>query len=154
MWRFLVPVALACAWPMTAHAESFSFQSRSDIVNRIVAPVQGSKTIVAQFLVGEIAAVYPNRKVVSKSDCATWPAPPGGMFTTSGACVATDADASQYTVVVSCRTVDDQPSVNDCFGQLTGIAGVYQSKTGTVSWRSTVSKDGKISTAVGNGMWN
>ena len=155
MRSFLVPIAaLVCVTSVAAKAESFTFESRNDIVNRIVAPVAGAKTIVAQFSNGEITAVYPNRKVLSKSNCATWPAPPGGMFTTSGACVATDADASTFTVVVSCRVVDDKVSINDCFGQLTGSGGVYQGKTGTVSWRSTLSSDGKVSTAKGTGMWN
>jgi hypothetical protein len=76
------------------------------------------------------------------------------MFTTSGACVATDADASRYTVVVSCRVVDEKSAINDCFGQLTGVAGVYQGRTGTVSWRSTQTADGKGTVASGTGLWN
>jgi hypothetical protein len=154
MRKFLVAVALVCALPTTAQADSFTFVSRNDILNRVVAPVAGSKTIVAQFSTGEITATYPNRKVVSKSQCATWPAPPGGLFTTSGACVATDADGSQYTVVVSCRAVEGSAAIGDCFGQLTGTAGAYRGRTGTVSWRSTQSADGKTSTATGTGMWN
>lgn len=154
MRTVLVTVALVCAFPAVAQAESFTFVSRNDILNRVVAPVAGAKTIVAQFSSGEIQATYPNRKIVSKSECATWPAPPGGMFTTTGACVATDADGSRYTVVVSCRVVEGNARVNDCFGQLTGTAGVYQGKTGTVSWRSTASEDGKSSGAAGTGMWN
>lgn len=154
MWRFPVSAVLACAISAAAQAESFSFESRNDVVNRIVAPVAGSKTIVAQFSNGEISASYPARRVLSKSQCATWPAPPGGMFTTNGACVATDADGSQFTVVVACRVVEGNASVNDCFGQLTGLGGVYQNRTGTVSWRSTASADAKSSSAAGNGMWN
>jgi hypothetical protein len=147
MRKFLGAVALVCALPAMAQADSFTFVSRNDILNRVVAPVAGSKTIV-------VTATYPNRKVVSKSQCATWPAPPGGLFTTSGACVATDADGIQYTVVVSCRAVEGSVTVGDCFGQLTGTAGAYRGRTGTVSWRSTQSADGKVSTATGTGMWN
>lgn len=154
MWKFLVPVALVCVLPVAAKAESFTFESRNEIVNRLVAPVTGAKTIVAQFSNGEITATYPNRKVFSKSTCATWPAPPGGTFTTNGACAATDADSSRFTVVVSCRVVDEKSLLNDCFGQLTGVGGVYQGKTGTVSWRSTLSSDAKVTTAKGTGMWN
>jgi hypothetical protein len=150
----LVTFALVCVTPAAALADSFTFESRNDIVNRLVAPVAGAKTIVAQFSNGEITATYPNRKVVSKSTCATWPAPPGGMFTTSGACAATDTDGSRFTVVVSCRIVDEKAGLSDCFGQLTGVAGAYQGKTGTVSWRSTLGSDFKSSTAKGTGMWN
>jgi hypothetical protein len=154
MKKVLMIAALVCASPAVAQAESFTFESRNQIVNRIVAPVTGSKTIVAQFSHGEITATYPNRKVVSKSECATWPAPQGSLFTTTGACVATDADGSRYTVVVSCRSVNDKNTVNDCFGQLTGLGGVYQGKTGTVSWRGTLSADAESTTATGTGMWN
>jgi hypothetical protein len=150
----LITLALVCVSPAAALAESFTFESRNDVVNRLVAPVAGSKTIVAQFSTGEITATYPNRKVLSKSSCATWPAPPGGIFSTSGACMATDADGSRFTVVVSCRIVDEKAGFSDCFGQLTGIAGLYQGKTGTVSWRSTLAADFKSSTAKGTGMWN
>ncbi|MEQ1868237.1 MAG: hypothetical protein HOP13_01605 [Alphaproteobacteria bacterium] len=154
MRKALITFALVSVTPASALAESFTFESRNDIVNRLVAPVAGSKTIVAQFSSGGITATYSNRKVVSKSNCATWPAPPGGMFTTSGACMATDTDGSRYTVVVSCRIVDEKGGLSDCFGQLTGVAGVYQGKTGTVSWRSTSAADFKSSTATGTGMWN
>jgi hypothetical protein len=154
MKRYLCSLALLVVMATAAHAESFTFNARTSVVNRIVAPVAGSKTIVAQFTTGDIEAVYPSRTVRSKAECATWPAPPGGMFTTSGACVATDADESRYTVVVSCRVVDDKSTVNDCFGQLTGVAGIYQGRTGTVSWRSTQTADGKGTSASGTGLWN
>lgn len=154
MKLFFLPVALVCLMPAVARAESFNFVSRNEIVNRIVAPVAGSKTIVAQFSTGEIEATYPSRKILSKSNCATWPAPPGGLFTASGACVVTDADTSQYTVVVSCRAVDEKNTLSDCFGQLTGIGGVYQAKTGTVSWRTTLSSDAKSTVSIGTGLWN
>jgi hypothetical protein len=154
MRKALFTSALVCVTPAVASAESFTFESRNDNVNRLVAPVAGSKTIVAQFSDGEITATCPNRKVISKSACATWPAPPGGMFTTSGACMATDTDGSRFTVVVSCRIVDEKGSLSDCFGQLTGVAGVYQGKTGTVSWRTTSAPDFKSSKATGTGMWN
>lgn len=145
---------LACVMPGFAKAESLMFASRNEITNRIVAPVAGGKTIVAQFSIGEIEATYASRRVLSKSQCATWPAPPGGIFTVSGACVATDADGSRFTVVVSCRAVDEKNTVSDCFGQLTGIGGAYQAKTGTVSWRTTLSGDAKSSSSVGTGSWN
>lgn len=154
MRKILMAAALVCASPVAAQAESFTFESRNQIVNRIVAPVAGAKTIVAQFSNGEITATYPNRTVLSKSECATWPAPQGSTFTTTGACVAIDADTSRFTVVVSCRAVEGKTTVNDCFGQLTGVAGVYQGKTGTVSWRGMSSADGKSTTAKGTGMWN
>jgi hypothetical protein len=154
MRKVLIALALICASPAAVRAESFTFESRNEIVNRIVAPVAGSKTIVAQFSNGQITATYSNRTVLSKSECATWPAPAGSMFTATGACVATDTDGSRFTVVVSCRVVDDKNTVNDCFGQLTGVGGVYQGKTGTVSWRGTLSADAKSTTAKGTGMWN
>ena len=154
MRRYFGAVVLLCAMATAAHAESFTFSARTSVVNRVIAPVAGSKTIVAQFSTGDIQAVYPARTVRSKAECATWPAPPGGMFTTSGACVATDPDESSYTVVVSCRFVDDKNAVSDCFGQLTGVAGAYQGRTGTVSWRSTSSADGRESSAQGTGLWN
>ena len=152
--KMLLTFALAGVASTAASAESFTFESRNEVVNRLVAPVTGSKTIVAQFSNGEITATYPNRKVLSKSSCATWPAPPGGMFSTNGACMATDADGSRFTVVVSCRVVDENRGVSDCFGQLTGVAGVYQDKTGTVSWRWTAAADLRSNTATGTGMWN
>ena len=155
MRKTLVAAALATLAPMTAAAgESFTFVSRNDIQNRIVAPVAGSKTIVAQFSTGEIEAAYPTRKILSKSQCATWPAPPGGMFTTNGACRAVDNDGSEFTVVVACRATNEKGTANDCFGQLTGINGVYQGKTGTVSWRGVLSDDSKRTTATGTGIWN
>ena len=155
MKRLIVSAVLACVLPVAAaKAESFTFASRNDITNRIVAPVAGSKTIVAQFSTGEIEVTYASRKVRSTSQCATWPAPAGSTFTVSGACVAKDADGSQFTVVVSCRAVDEKSTVSDCFGQLTGVSSVYQGKTGTVSWRSTASGDAKSTSSTGTGMWN
>jgi hypothetical protein len=151
---FFVSVALIAIMAGAAKAESFTFAARTDVVNRIVAPVAGSKTIVAQFSNGEIEATYSSRKVLSKSQCATWPAPTGGTFTASGVCLALDSDGSQFTVVVSCRVVDDKNTVSDCFGQLTGVSGQYQGKTGTVSWRSTAGGEGKSSSQVGTGLWN
>jgi hypothetical protein len=137
-----------------AKAEPFTFAARTEVVNRIVAPVAGSKTIVAQFSNGEITATYASRKVLSKSQCATWPAPTSGTFTAVGVCLANDSDGSQFTVVVSCRVVDDNNSVSDCFGQLTGVSGQYQGKTGTVTWRSTADAGGKSSAQTGTGLWN
>jgi hypothetical protein len=154
MRRLIALSALICLIPLAASAETFTFTSRTEIVNRIVAPVAGAKTIVAQFSTGEIDATYPSRRAKSQVRCATWPAPPGGMFTANGACVASEEDGAQFTVVVACRAVDEKSTVSDCFGQLTGTAGVYEGKTGTVSWRSTVSGDAKVSTAAGNGQWN
>lgn len=152
-WHALI--VLAFGLPAAAEAaETFTFVARAEITNRIVAPVAGSKTIIAQFSSGPIEVTYPGRKVVSKSQCATWPAPPGGSFTSNGACVVIDSDNSQYSVVVSCRLVDAKITINDCFGQLTGVSGVYQSKTGTVSWRSTIAADNKTLTSVGAGQWN
>lgn len=154
MRTWFVAIAFVCGVPAVANAaETFTFIARTEITNRIVAPVTGSKTIVAQFSSGQIEVTYPARKVLSKSQCATWPAPPGGSFTSNGACVVVDNDASQYTVVVSCRVVDDKITVNDCFGQLTGVSGVYKGKTGTVTWRSTIAEDNKTQTSVGTGQW-
>jgi len=154
MRTVFVAVAFVCGVPALANAaETFTFVARTEITNRIVAPVTGSKTIIAQFSSGRIEVTYPGRKVLSKSECATWPAPPGGLFTSNGACVVVDNDSSQYTVVVSCRVVDDKITVNDCFGQLTGVSGAYKGKTGTVTWRSTVAEDNKTLTSVGTGQW-
>ena len=60
---FLVSVALIFILAGVAKAESFTFAARTEVVNRIVAPVAGSKTIVAQFSNGEIEATYSSRKV-------------------------------------------------------------------------------------------
>jgi len=151
---WLVAIAVLCVMPSVANgAETFTFVARTQITNRVVAPVTGSKTIIAQFSSGQIEVTYPTRKVLSKSECATWPAPPGGLFTSSGACVVVDSDNSQYTVVVSCRLVDDKVTINDCFGQLTGVSGAYQGKSGTVSWRSTVGADNISLTSIGTGQW-
>jgi len=151
---FVGSVAFVCAMTGAAKAESFAFVARTEVVNRVVAPVAGSKTIVAQFSKGGIDATYPSKKVKSQAECATWPAPSGGMFTTSGACVATDDDGSVFTVVVSCRFIDERNAISDCFGTLTGVGGVYQDRAGTVTWRSTAAADGKSSRAEGTGMWN
>jgi hypothetical protein len=92
------------------------------------------------------------KKTTSKGTCGTWSAPPGGAITNNGACMFTDADGG-FSASFACASLNDKNTVANCWGGLTGTAGAYQGKTGTVSWRATQSEDGKSNTAVGSGQW-
>jgi hypothetical protein len=148
----LASAMLLCASSLAAHADSFTFTSTSHTVNSLTVS-DGGKPVVAAFSSGSAAIVSANgSKANNTSNCAFWTAEPGSQFTYEGACTTTEPNGNQSSIVASCVGSTGPQIEADCWGGMTGLAGTYKGKTGTISWHQK--GDGQSSKAWGVGQWN
>jgi hypothetical protein len=139
---------------VAANAETFTFTSTSHTVNVIAAPVAGGSTVGATFGTGKSATVYASgKKTSTTNECASWSTPPGSQFQVSGICVYTEGKDDKASLAFTCANGKSNTS-GDCWGSLTGMAGRYTGKTGTISWHQSSPDGGKSGMAAGTGMWN
>lgn len=149
----LISVAALLASTAVASAEAFTFTSTGTLTNQVGAPGPMGRPTGATFANVESKTTWASGKTTtSKGTCATWTAPPGGGITTNGACALSEPDGG-FAASFACASLDDKNTKANCWGALSGTSGKYQGKGGTISWRATLSADGKTNTAIGSGQW-
>lgn len=155
MRTLLLSILLLGASAVTANAESFTFTSTSTGSNQIVAPITGGKPVTSGSLAGTSQVTYASgKKTTNTFNCNNWSTPPGSLFQGNGACLFSEPGGNQASIVSGCDFTNKDQSESDCWGALTGMAGAWANKTGTISWHAKTSADGKTGTASGTGQWN
>jgi len=140
---------------ISANAQSFSFQSTSHTVNSLTAQVSMGKPVLAAFSSGSSTNTdSTGKKSTTTSNCAFWSAEPGSQFTFVGACNVKESNGDESSVVASCVATNAAQTEGDCWGGMTGTAGLHKGKTGTISWHQKPSADNKTGMAWGVGQWN
>jgi len=140
----------------TANAESFTFTTKIAAPSNSVMITEGMpKPVGAIFGNSESITTYADgRKVANTASCAQWTLRPGSSdFDTNGVCTYTEKNGDVASILFGC-ILDTKTQQGDCWGGLQGISGSRKDKTGTISWHSVSSADGKSGTATGVGRWN
>lgn len=136
-----------------ASAESFTFTGTSTLEHMIVAPVTGGKPVVSSFVKVDTHVTYASgRAADNTAQCSQWTTPPGSTFETNGNCVFKEA-GNEASIIYGCDANKDQTQSN-CWGYMSGMAGGWTGKTGTISWHGSVTGDGKSGKSEGTGQWN
>jgi hypothetical protein len=139
MKKTLIGSALVFCAAGAVGAETFTVTSNTRTTNSINIDTGATTTAGAAFNEFDSQGVYASgQKTTSKGECAAWSTVPGSQMTTEGVCTYTEGASDKASIEFGC--VDD----------IKASTG----KTGTISWRQTLSSDGKTSKAVGVGMWN
>ena len=139
---------------LAAHAESFTFTGAGTATNTISVTAPDGSPVAAAFNSGKAQLTYASGKTVtSTSTCEQHSAsPPVGIFRQLGECNITDPTGNS-SILYGCNPTKDMAAAN-CVGGLWGTSGAYAGKSGTITWHSTVSADGKTATFTGTGQWN
>lgn len=149
-----ISLAALLASTAVAHAESFSFNGGGQLTNQVFAMGPQGRPVGATFATTESQTTWASGKRSStKGTCANWSVPPSAGMTSNGACALTDSDGGTFSISFACAALDPKNTVANCWGAMTGSAGKYQGKAGTISWRSQLGPDGKSNTSVGSGQW-
>jgi hypothetical protein len=154
MKSILISLLLVGASALAAQAETFTFTSVGTTQNAINAPVLGDKPVMAVFIETKATITYASGKAATNlGHCASWSTTPGSTFEIDGACVDTESNGDQDSIVYGCDYADKERTKADCWGYLTGMSGGLAGKSGTISWHQSISPDGK-GAANGVGQWN
>jgi hypothetical protein len=137
-----------------AQAETFTFTSSFTSVSQIAVPVAGSKSMFLATRNLSTLTYASGKKTTLSGTCAGWSAPSGSTSAVTGICTFSEDAASEATASISCNWTDAKQTQADCWGQMTGMSGHWQGKTGTISWHQIIGSDGKGGTSSGVGMRN